>query len=109
MTNELTTYTHLAQSNKNLAVSTHQNEFISLREHVIAYRNSASVNVFNLIDQIIREGHTNLLLVRQNDMYVSLLWTLTIPQKYRMYRQPVEITIGKETFVIVASITICQE
>ena len=109
MDNELTTYTALAQSNKSLATSNLQNEYIALHEHVIVYRNNSSKDIYDLIDQILKEGHSNLLLVRQNDMYVSLLWTLTIPQKYRMYRHPVEVKAGRSTFIIVASITICQE
>jgi hypothetical protein len=108
--NELTNYTHIAQSTRALSTQNLQNEYITLYGNVIVYRNISSTGIYNLIDRLPQGNERHrLLLVRQNGMDVSLLWTGTIPREYQVYRHYVDITVGKEVYTIVASISISQD
>jgi hypothetical protein len=93
-------------------VNVSNDEYISLCNHTIVYRNLASKNIFKWIKQVQKQydGYCVLLLVRQVDYDLHLLWTGTIPREFWMdRRKPKEVEIEKTVYRILSSKTIGQE
>lgn len=86
--------------------------YISLCNGTIVYRNVESKNIFKWIRQVHKEHSYScrLLLVRQKDYTLDLLWTGSIPrpfwQAYR--RQPTWFEVEGISYKIIASKTISK-
>ena len=92
-------------------INVSNDEYISLCGDTIVYRNMSSTNIFKFIKdvpQYYSQG-CKLLLVRQIEYSVQLLWTGTIPLKFQIRRQPVTIVVDKTVYDVVSSISIAQD
>jgi hypothetical protein len=89
------------------------NEYISLCGDCIVYRNVNSNKIFTWIKDVQVRYCTRgcaLLLVRQIDNNVQLLWTGTIPQPFWFNRRrPTKIIFDKVEYLVVSSMSISQE
>jgi hypothetical protein len=88
------------------------NEYISLCDGCIVYRNVNSNKIFKWIREVqVRYSRScALLLVRQIDNNVQLLWTGTVPQEFWFNRRrPTKIKIDKEEYLVLSSMSIGEE
>ena len=87
------------------------NEFISLYHGVIVYRNVYSKSVYKVVDKLLLYNYNSkILLVRQFGSELQLLWSGSMPMEFVVKRSRIpKIEINKETFNVVASITIMED
>jgi hypothetical protein len=115
MMNEIEIIYNVDQSNlpqQTVPVRQTNNEYISLYQGVIVYRDVSNSHVYKIIDKLLLQCRTaRLLLVRQYGWDLQLLWTGSIPMEYiiRTRRGSPEITVDKQTYKLIASITISED
>ena len=87
-------------------------EFISLCGGCIVYRNVFKTKIFKWIREVQSkyDRQCALLLVRQIDNNLQLLWAGTIPQPFWFNRRkPTKIIIDREEFLVLSSMSIGEE
>ena len=98
---------------KNPEVSYTSGEYISMYKDVIIYRNITSNKICGLIDYVHTFPYYNqrvkLCLIRQMGYDLQLLWIGTIPQQFKMHREPILVEYDKIYYNIIASQTISEE
>jgi len=84
------------------------NEYITYYREVIVYRNVYNTDVYKVIDKLVCESG-KILMVRQFNNDLQLLWAGTMPMQYvvKRSRQP-KISTKDNTYTIIASITISK-